>query len=142
MAGAREVLRFRFGIDGRKDSDGAIGGANSRSDADARVHRFRESSAVNGSVDWRHEREVELIAALLGERKANQAAAMLGHEIDSVGRDFFGGHGEVAFVFAVLIVNEDDHVSLADIFDGFFDGGEHFRFFSHGKKDRSNEARM
>ena len=49
---------------------------------------------------------------------------VLGHEVDGFGGDFFGGHGEVAFVFAVFVVDEDDHASLANFFDGFFDGGE------------------
>src|SRR6266481_1965332 len=41
------------------------------------------------------------------------------------------GHGEVAFVFAVLVVDKDDHATLADFFDGFFDGGKMGVVFSH-----------
>src|SRR5207249_1727398 len=82
------------------------------------------SPAMRGSVDGRHEREMELVAALFGERHANQAAAVLSHEVDGVGRDLFGGHGEVAFVFAVLVVDEDDHTALANFLDSFFNGGE------------------
>src|SRR5260370_11871291 len=134
VAGAREVLRLRFWIDGRENGDGAIGSTDSRADAHASVHRFGESSAVNRSVDGRHEREVKFVAALFGERQADQAATVLGHKVDGVGGDFFGGHGEVAFVFAVLVVDEDDHAALADLFDGFFDGSEHFRFVSHGRR--------
>src|SRR6266851_3304907 len=93
--------------------------------------RSAESGAVDGSVDRRHEREVKLVAALLGERQADQPTAVLGHEVDGVGRDFLGGHGEVAFVFAVLVVNQDDHAALANLFDGFFDGGESGAFISH-----------
>jgi len=36
-------------------------------DANARVHRFSEGRAVNGSVDGRHQREVEFVAALFRE---------------------------------------------------------------------------
>ena len=45
---------------------------------------------------------------------------MLGHEIDGVRRDLFGGQGEVAFVLAVLVVHDDDHASGADLFNGGF----------------------
>ena len=124
VAGAGEILRARLRIDGGEDGDGAIGGADAGGDAEARVDGFGEGGAVDGSVDRRHEREVELVAALFGERQADQAAAVLGHEVDGFGGDFFGGHGEVAFVFAVFVVDEDDHAALADFFDGFFDGGE------------------
>ena len=77
----------------------------------------------------------ELVAALFGERQADQAAAEFRHEVDGFGRDLFGGHGEVAFVFAVFVVDQDDHAALANFFDGFFDGAEgvegriHWRFF-------------
>src|SRR5260221_11025477 len=47
-------------------------------------------------------------------RQANQAAAKLGHEVDGFGRDFLSGEGEVAFVFAVFVVDDDDHAAGAD----------------------------
>ena len=79
---------------------------------------------MHRGVDWRHEREVELVATLLSEREADEAAAVLGHEIDGFRSDFFGGYGEVAFVLAVFVVHKDDHAAVADFFDGFFDGAK------------------
>ena len=131
MAGTREILRLRLWIDGGKDGNGAVGSADAGGDTDARVNCFRERGAVDGGVDRRHEREVELVAALFRERQADQAAAEFGHEVDGVRGDLFGGHGEVAFVFAVLVVHEDDHAALANLFDGFLDGGEWGVVFSH-----------
>ena len=75
---------------------------------------------------------MEFVAALFGERHADQAAAELGHEVDGFRRDFFGGHGEVAFVFAVFVVDQDDHAAVANFFDGFFDGGKWWVLLSHG----------
>src|SRR6266478_3794262 len=124
VARTSEILRLGLGINGGEDGDGAVGGADAGGDAKACVHRFRKRGTVDGSVDRRHEREVELIAALLGEGEADEAAAVLSHKVDGVRGDFFGGHGEVAFVFAVLVVNEDDHAALANFFDSFLDGGE------------------
>ena len=34
---------------------------------------------------------------------------MHGHEVDGLGRDLLGGHGEVALVLAVLVVDDHDH---------------------------------
>ena len=31
------------------------------------------------------------------------------HEIDRFGRDDFGGHDQIAFVFAVGVIHDDDH---------------------------------
>ena len=124
MSGTGQVLRPGLGFDGREDGDGAVGRANAGSHAHAGINRFAESGAMHRGVDWRHKRKVELVAALLGEREADQAAAVLGHEVDGFRSDFFGGHGEVAFVLAVFVVHEDDHATVADFFDGFFDGAE------------------
>jgi len=133
MTGAREILRTGFRIDGGEDGDGAVARTDTGRDPDARVDCFGERCAVNAGVDRRHKREVKLVATIFRERHTDEAAAELGHEVDSVRRDFFGGHGEVAFVFAVLVVNEDDHAAVADFFDGFFDGGEMGAVVGHGE---------
>ncbi len=124
VAGTSEVLRASFFVNGGEDGDGAVRGADAGGDAETAVDGFAEGGAVNGRVDRRHQGEMELLAPLFGQRETDKAAAELGHEINGVGRDFLGGHGEVAFVFAVFVVNEDDHAALADLFDGFFDGGK------------------
>ena len=46
------------------------------------------------------------------------------HEVDDLGRHLLGRADEVAFVFAVLGVDDDDHSAAADGVDGFVDGGE------------------
>ena len=67
---------------------------------------------------------VQRVAALLGERQADQPAAEFGHEVDGFGRDFFRGHGQVAFVFAVFVVHQHDHASRANFVQRFFNGGK------------------
>ena len=49
---------------------------------------------------------------------------MLRHEVDRLGRDVFGGHRQIAFVLAILVVNDDHHLAAADRGDGVFDGRE------------------
>jgi hypothetical protein len=97
----------------------------------ATVNSFSEGGAVDGGVNGRHKREAELVATLLGQRHADEAAAILGHEVDGFGGDFLGGHGEVAFVFAILIVDEDYHSALPDFLDGFFDSSKWQAHASH-----------
>src|SRR5207249_5963986 len=43
-----------------------------------------------------------------------------GHEVNSLRRDLFGGNHEVTFIFAILIIDDDDHASFLDFRDGFF----------------------
>ena len=124
VAGPRKILRPRLGIDRGENGDRAVGRADACRDAETSVDRFGERGAVHRSIDRRHQRQMQLVAAIFGERQADQPARILRHEIDGFRRDFFGGHREVAFVFAVFVVDEDNHPPLADVFDSLFDGGE------------------
>ena len=58
---------------------------------------------------------------LFGERQADQAAAVLRHEVDGLGRDLLGRHAQVAFVLPVLVIHEDDHLAGLDVGDRVFD---------------------
>ena len=69
-----------------------------------------------------HQRQPQLPAAIAGQRQADQAAAVPGHEIDVLGADLRGGHDEVAFVLAVLVVHQHDHPALPDVFENLVDG--------------------
>ncbi len=71
-----------------------------------------------------HRRQVELVAALLGERQADQPAAEAGHEIDRLRRHFLGGDRQVALVLAILVVHEDDHAPAPELLHRLFDGGK------------------
>ena len=60
-----------------------------------------------------HGRQVELVAALFGQRQADQPAPEAGHEVDRLGSHLLGGDREVALVLAVLVVHQDDHPAAA-----------------------------
>ena len=55
--------------------------------------------------------------ALLGDRHADQAAAVARHEIDRLRRDEVGGEHEIALVLAIFLVDEDDHPPGLDFGD-------------------------
>ena len=82
----------------------------------------------NGEVlSCDHEREPQLVAALLGEGEADEAAPVARHEVDGVGRDLLGRDREVALVLAVLVVDDDDELPGAERLDRVFDAGEEGR---------------
>ncbi len=62
-----------------------------------------------------------------GQRQADQAAPVLGHEVDGFRRDEVGRQDQVAFIFAVFLVNEDDHAAGANVGNDVFGTGD-----SHG----------
>ncbi len=63
-----------------------------------------------------------------GKRQADQAAAVGGHEVDGLVRDHLRGHGQIAFVFTILVVDDDQHFAGAEIDQGFRDGGKRHLF--------------
>ena len=70
-----------------------------------------------GRVGLAHQRQSELIHALLRHRQADQPAGMARHEVDRVGRRELGGNHQVALVLAVLVVDQHEHTPGARLFD-------------------------
>ena len=110
--------------DGDLDGARAVGGGNAGGDALGSFDGNREGGAVLGLVVARHLDQAELLAARFGQGQADQAAAMLGHEVDGFRRHVLGGHDEVALVFAVLFVDQDDHAARLQFGDDFSGGGD------------------
>jgi len=54
---------------------------------------------------------------------------MLGHEVDGFRRNLLRGHGQIAFVFAVLVVDQHDHPPVADFLDRLFHAAEWGRVY-------------
>jgi len=68
---------------------------------------------MRGFVFIGHQRQAQLLATLAGQRQADQAAAVARHEVDVLGAGKRGCHDQVAFVLAVLVIHDDDHLALA-----------------------------
>jgi hypothetical protein len=117
VPGLHDVVGLRVPGHRHPDRPGTVRGGYSRADAGGRLDRDRERGPVRRAVVAHHQREGELPATLLGEREADEAARMRGHEIDRLGRHEVGGEDEIAFVLAVLRVDEDDHPPVADFVD-------------------------
>jgi hypothetical protein len=56
-------------------------------------------------------------------RQANQTSAVSRHEIDYLGRNFLRRRNEVSLILAVLVIDKDNHPSVAKLF-------KYFRYFA------------
>lgn len=121
MAGPREILRLRFGPHCDANSVSSVVGRDTGRHAFGRIDVFAKCGSEAGRIDGRHGLQIETGADLRIEREADESAAMSGHEVDGFGRDFFGGDGEIAFVFAVLVIYNNEDLALAEIFNCFRD---------------------
>ena len=48
---------------------------------------------------------------------------MSGHEVDRVGCGHLGGDHQIAFVFAIFVIDENEHAAVAGVLDDVFNGG-------------------
>src|SRR6202034_3697382 len=124
VSGTRQVGRPGRRIDRDLNGAGAIVGGDAGRHAGARVDRLTEGSAELRSIFRGHGTDVEMFEALFGHGQAYQAASELGHKVDGLGRDLLGGQGEVAFVFAVFVVDHNDHAAGADFLNRIGNVGE------------------
>ena len=70
-----------------------------------------------GGIARGHRRQLQALAALFGQREADQAAPEAGHEVDRLGRHVIGREDQVALVLAVFLVDEDDHAAGGEVGD-------------------------
>jgi len=124
VPGARKVVRPRLGIHRRQNRPCPVGGGDTRRDAHPGIDRLAKRRPEIRSIVRRHERQSQGVASLRCQRQADQSPTVSRHKINDFGRDLLGCEGEVAFVFAVFVVDDDQHAPGARLFKGFRDGRE------------------
>ena len=125
----RLAVRIANRLDRRRPFGGRDAGPASSDGRPARCNSCRAarcSSRPSGGDSSRS-------ADLGQDRHAELPAALRDHEVDRLGRGLFGGTDEVALVFAVFGIDDDDDSPLANGLDGFVDRGKrvlHVEFLS------------
>ena len=105
--------RRRSGVSCHGCGHGArpVGGRDAGGDAGRGFDRDRERGAMDRAVARRHRRQLQSLAALAGQRQADQATAEAGHEVDRLGRDMVGRQHQVALVLTVFLVDQHHHAT-------------------------------
>ena len=111
-------------VDGDLDRPRAVVGRDARGDSLARLDRDRERGAERRLVVLGHHPQPELVAAVLGQAETDQAAPLLRHEVDGLRSRELRGDRQVALVLAVVRVDDDDELPLANVLDRLFDRRE------------------
>ena len=125
VAGPKEVVRLALRVDQRQDRGRPLGGGDARADR-AMIDRHGEVRPQRGRIVPHHGVKIEPLADLRQDRHAELPAAVE-HEIDDFGRDLLGRTDEVAFVFAVFGVDDDDDLAATNRLDRRFDARKPFR---------------
>ena len=115
VAGTREIGRFRVVGDGGLNCVGAVGGADTGGDTLCGVDTDGEGGVEPSGVVEDLRVKGESVAFFAGQRQADEAPPEFGHKVYCLRRYFFRGADEVAFVFAVFIVNQDNQFARAKV---------------------------
>ena len=122
-----DVVARGFRVDRHRDGVRAVVRRDAGGDPFARLDRDRERGLVPRAVLRAHQRQSELFAALPGQRQADQAARVAGHEVDRVRRGELRGDDQVALVLAVLVIDQHEHPAVAGFLDQLGGGSEVLR---------------
>jgi hypothetical protein len=107
-----KVRTDRIGVGQGIDGFGAIlGGYSSTNSMAFKVYAHGKCGLVGVCIALNHGMQVELVAALVHEWNAYESSCVRGHEVDGFGAySLCQGH-KVALVFAVFVVNDNDHLA-------------------------------
>ena len=99
---------------------GTIRGGNAGGHAFSGLDREGELGPETGMIAVNHQRQTELLTAGTGHWHADQTTTKPRHEIDGLRRAEFRSHHQIAFVFAIFVIHQDDHLALPDICNDLF----------------------
>ena len=71
-----------------------------------------------------HGGKLELARPLFRHAQADEPPAIPRHEIDGVGGYMVGRDGQISFIFAVLVIDEDHHLPGPDVLERVLDPGK------------------
>ncbi len=117
MARLHDVGGLGIFIGRRQHRAGSVPCRNSGSHPCCRLDGHREIGRELQTVFLHHQGQIDLTAMRFSEREANQAATVACHEVDFLGCGKFGGEYQIALVFAVFLVYQNDHIAFANFLD-------------------------
>ena len=136
VAGRHEVGRRRRIVHQELDGFGAVGGGDAGGDAGVggAVHAQGEGGGETvAAVHARRQRDAQAVEEGPIAGGAEQPAGLADAEVDGLGGDLFGGHDEVAFVFALRVIHNDDEFTGPDILQARFHRVQRgFQILFHG----------
>ena len=117
-----EVFRLACGVGKSADGGSAVVRADACRATLQQIDCHGERRAEHAGVVCHLMVEFEFCGALHGDGCTEHATSVAQHEVDLLGGYHFGCRDEVAFVLAVLIIHDDDALSLAEVIERRFDG--------------------
>jgi hypothetical protein len=125
VARGNDVFATLARVDRHRDRPRAIACGNASGHALAGLDRDREGGLHRLGMVAAHRLEPQVEHALAGQRQANEATAVRGHEIDRRRGRHLRGNDQIAFVLAVLVIDQHEHSAVARFVDDVLDRRQH-----------------
>ena len=117
VARLHQVFRQGRWIGHHFDRARPIRGADAGGNPARRVHAHLEIGFERLAVLRHHPLDAQLLEPVGRGGHADQATAVLGHEIDCLGCGVFSGHDQIAFILAVGVIDDDDQLAFTQVLD-------------------------
>ncbi|OPZ59694.1 MAG: hypothetical protein BWY86_01164 [Candidatus Aminicenantes bacterium ADurb.Bin508] len=119
---AGEVVGFHRRIHGGPEGGETVEDRDSRRRSVFVVDGDGEGGSVAGGVELvrNHEGELQLRGPGVGEGQADETTSLLNHEVDGFGGDSLSGDEEIPFVLSMLVIDENEGLPCAYIFQYLF----------------------
>src|SRR5581483_5926090 len=111
-------------IDQRSDRGASIGGGDTRAHATPGVHRHGERGPIAGRVGIDHHGNLQLVEPLPYDWHADQPTPVTRHEVDGLRRHVIRGDCEIALVLPILVIHDDDELTVFEILYRLFDAAQ------------------
>ena len=115
MSRPRQIMRRRSRINRHLDRMRAIRSRDPRRHAFTRLDALGKCRAKPRSILLRHRPQPQIVRAFFRQRQADQPAAILRHKVDRLGSNKLRSQRQVAFILAVLIIDDHDHPARLDL---------------------------
>ena len=120
MARLHDIIGAGITGDGGLHGTGTVGCRDAGGDTFAGLNGDGEFGAKTAAIALHHQGQIQQLTSFAGHGHTDQTTAILGHKVNGFGSHILRRHHQVTFVLPVLIVHQDNHLPLTDIFDQFF----------------------
>ena len=126
VAGGGDVVTRRIRVDRARNRQRTVGGRNAGCNPFAGFDGDGEGGLVPGAVGLAHQRQCQLLHLAAFHRQTDQAARMADHEVDLLGGGKLRRDDQITLVFAVFVIDQNEHPPRARFRNQIFGRSEVF----------------
>ena len=121
MTWCHDIMPSRVRINGNRHRTRTVRCRNPGGHTCFCLNRHGKGRFVTRAVMGTHHCKPQFVAPLVLKGQTDQPAPVGRHEVDGIRSCHLGGNDKITFVFAVFIIDQNKHPTIAGFFDDVFD---------------------